>query len=480
VTLSPPGAILAGAMWNVDGGPAQGSGATVANLIATTHVLNFLGGGTAYEPPASENVVINANATTAVTGTYTALSTGTGALTVTLSPASAAGSGWYLDSSSGTVEKSGATQTGISGGPHVLNFTMAAGYITPAPQNVTILPDEKLTATGTYTKAPPFVGAAESFVGISPSGFAGLTLSLQANGRFTGKLMAYPGSYSISGSLNSAGYFAGTYGKPPVAYSITVTGSTPGTYLLTGSSNGSELSAYPDAYAKGQTVAELGKYTALFTGTDTSPAIPQGTGYATVTVSKTGAGSVTGKLADGTSFSSSSVLVAGSNGNELFIFDPNIYSKKGLLSGILQFGNPPDGAFTGTLLWQKAPHKGTYYAAGFQSVLSATGALYTYDKTNPVPFTTGTVTFSGGGLEGPVMQPFTVSDKGIVTTGTTAVKLTIKGSTGAVSGSFKPDGSTKAISFSGLLIQQPAPIAGGYFLGPVVSGTGLSGNVTLP
>jgi hypothetical protein len=287
-----------------------------------------------------------------------------------------------------------------------------------------------------------------------------------------------PSKYSISGSLNSAGDFSGTYGKPPRPYIVEVTGSTPGTYILTGSADGVMLTAYPAAYAKGQTVAELGKYTALLTGTDTSLNVPQGIGYATVTVAKTGAGSVTGKLGDGTSFSASNVLVAGTNGNELFIYDPNIYGKKGLVSGYLQFGNPPNGAFLGMLLWEKSPHKGTYYADGFDTTLSVAGDLY--DKTAPIPFTSGTLTLTGGGLLTTGTASFTVTPSGDVTIASPN-KLKIKVSTGAVSGSFLPDGATKPVSFSGLWLQDPNdPRAGGYFLSPVVSGTGLSGSVTLP
>jgi hypothetical protein len=298
-------------------------------------------------------------------------------------------------------------------------------------------------------------------------------------GKFTGKLItADPNTYSLSGSFNSTGFFSGGYGKPPQPYILQVTGSTPGTYLLTGSASGNTLTAYPAAYSKGQTAAELGKYTALLAATGTGAAIPQGTGYGTLTVTKTGAGSIAGKLADGTSFSASSILVAGSAGNELIVFDPNLYKKMGLLSGVLQFGVPAIGQIDGTLLWEKPFGTGSYYAAGFGTTLNTEGASFA--KGAPLPFASGTLTFSGGGLASTGTDSFTVTPTGAVTIAK-PTKLAIKATTGAVSGSFKPAGATKAISFSGLLLQDGTNTrAAGYFLGPVENGAGSSGNVTLP
>ncbi len=479
VTIDPAGARSNGAKWNVDGGAPQSSGNTLNGIAVGNHFVNFTA-ATSYTAPLSDAVVIGASALTSTNGTYTVLASSTGALTVNITPSGAvkAGAEWNLDG--GPSHASGATLTGLSGAGHVVNFTMVNGYITPVSQPVDLVPNATVVLTDAYTVAPGFTGAAESFVGISQSGYALLTLALEATGKFTGKLLVEdPSTYSLSGSFNSTGYFAGQTGKPPIPYILQVTGSTPGTYLLTGSAQGHQITAYPAAYAKGQTVAEIGTYTALFTGTDPSAAIPQGTGYGTLTVSKTGAGSINGKLADGTSYTASSILVAGTGGRELIIFDPNIYSKKGLLSGVFNFGIPVAGQLDGTLLWDKPDlNKGSYYPAGFVTALGAIGALYS--KAIPLPFTSGTLTLTGGGLATTGTAPFTLTAKGA---GTIAKpdKLSIKTATGAVSGAFKAAGAAKAVSFSGLLLQDGANSrAAGYFLGPVVSGSGTSGSVTLP
>jgi hypothetical protein len=76
VTISPAGAVSAGAQWQVDGGPYQNSGVTVNNLSVGTHAVAFkpISGWTT---PSSQSVTINANQTTQRMGTYTQIITPT-------------------------------------------------------------------------------------------------------------------------------------------------------------------------------------------------------------------------------------------------------------------------------------------------------------------------------------------------------------------------------------------------------------------
>jgi hypothetical protein len=270
--------------------------------------------------------------------------------------------------------------------------------------------------------------------------------------------------------------------------------------VLTGSAEGKVITAFPAVYSKTKPATSAIKYTTLFTGTNFSSSVPLGSSFATVNISKTGAGSVTGKLADGTSFSSSGILVAGSNGQELIVFDPHLYGKKGLLSGVLFFATEtfaiseaiegphpnigyPVGSVHGTLLWQKEPHKGPYYAFGINTNLNAQGFLY--NKAAGVPFTSGTMALDDASFSAPILQDFTATTAGVVTfTGSNShnIKVTIKIATGAVFGSFEPvAGAKPTVKFKGLLIQYPVgAFVSGYFLSPVVDGVGLSGYVTFP
>jgi uncharacterized repeat protein (TIGR03803 family) len=69
VTLTPPGAVSAGAQWQVDGGALQNSGATVGSLSAGSHTVTFTP-ATGYLTPASELVITTANQTATATGPY--------------------------------------------------------------------------------------------------------------------------------------------------------------------------------------------------------------------------------------------------------------------------------------------------------------------------------------------------------------------------------------------------------------------------
>jgi uncharacterized repeat protein (TIGR03803 family) len=70
VTISPPGAVIAGAMWSVDGEAWQASGATVSNLSVGPHTVAFSGvqGWTA---PPSQTANISYGVPASAIGTYT-------------------------------------------------------------------------------------------------------------------------------------------------------------------------------------------------------------------------------------------------------------------------------------------------------------------------------------------------------------------------------------------------------------------------
>ncbi len=69
VTISPAGAVTAGAQWRVDFGPWQSSGATVSELPPGSHLINFntVGG---YSTPAGIGVTLSAQQSETETGTY--------------------------------------------------------------------------------------------------------------------------------------------------------------------------------------------------------------------------------------------------------------------------------------------------------------------------------------------------------------------------------------------------------------------------
>ncbi len=136
-----------------------------------------------------------------------------------------------------------------------------------------------------------------------------MSLTLGSTGKFTGKLILNGTTYTLNNAFDAHGDFSGMVGKPAVPVVLHIDSSG-----ISGSVDGRALSTYHATYVRGQPIAEVGRYTLLLKPTDTAATVPQGTGYATLTVSATGAVSAVGKLADGTAFSAASILVGGPAG----------------------------------------------------------------------------------------------------------------------------------------------------------------------
>ncbi|MCP4344108.1 MAG: right-handed parallel beta-helix repeat-containing protein, partial [Desulfobacterales bacterium] len=151
VTLSPSGAVSAGAQWQIDSGSWQSSGATVSDLSVGTHTVSFktVSGWTA---PSDKTVTVSSGQTASTTGTYTEIVQQTGSLKVTLSPSDAvsAGAQWQVDS--GSWQSSGATVSSLSVGTHTVSFKTVSGWTAPSDQTVNIVAGQTGNITGTYTE----------------------------------------------------------------------------------------------------------------------------------------------------------------------------------------------------------------------------------------------------------------------------------------------------------------------------------------
>jgi membrane protein implicated in regulation of membrane protease activity len=148
VTISPAAAVSAGAMWNVDGGSWQTSGATVSNLIVGMHTVGFkdVNGWTT---PSAMTTNISNGRTTSLSGTYVQQS---GSLKVTISPAAAvsAGAMWNVDG--GSWHASGATVSSLRVGSHTVAFNNITGWNSPANQTANISNRQTTSVSGTYVQ----------------------------------------------------------------------------------------------------------------------------------------------------------------------------------------------------------------------------------------------------------------------------------------------------------------------------------------
>ena len=132
VTLSPVGAVNAGAQWQVDGGAFHTSGTVVSGLTAGSHTVAFKT-ATGWNPPASQSVTLANGVTNTVAGAYTAQPA---QLRVTLSPdgAISAGAQWQVDG--GAFQASGAVVSNLPAGSHTVAYKTVSGWNAPGSQTV--------------------------------------------------------------------------------------------------------------------------------------------------------------------------------------------------------------------------------------------------------------------------------------------------------------------------------------------------------
>ena len=201
VAISPPGAVSAGARWQVDGGAWQNSGATVYLASPGGHTVSFstVSGWTA---PASQAVTVNAGQTTTTTGTYVKI---VGSLQVTITPsgAVAAGAEWQVDG--GAWRQSGTVVSNLFGSIHTIAFSTVTGWLTPPDQVVKVVGNQTTTAAGAYQVVINGVICTTANAAITVTGYAGtggvVVIPSEVNGLpvTTIGVSAFYGSASITG-----------------------------------------------------------------------------------------------------------------------------------------------------------------------------------------------------------------------------------------------------------------------------------------
>ena len=478
VTISPAGAVSAGAQWRVDGGALQNSGATVSGLSTGSHAVAF-STVSGYTTPTGQNVTITSGTTATASGTYTIIGTPTGSLTVTISPAGAvsAGAQWRVDG--GALQASGATVSGLSTGSHAVAFSTVSGYTTPAGQNVTITSGATATANGTYTSGSVAIPAGTFsglIAGTTPSSAVGLvTITTLANGTFTAKLTAGKKSYTLKAQFDTAGNWSGTLGPVTTTLQVDLV-HTQITGLATSGTVSAPLLARAVVYDKTHSVPDalVGSYTVLLPANTNSAyaTAPQGAGIGLLTIKSTGAINFTGTLSDGTKVTQTAVLL---NDNTWSVYIP-VYNT-GAVAGWVTFAPIPGVSdLEGDVSWLKPAQPGKYFADGFATVLPLVGAKYTAPAAQVLNLSNSAanarVIFGAGNLTSVLTNLVTVAANNKVTPvsgGAAKLTLTITPKAGLFSGSFVHPVTSKAVKFSGELLESQE-FGLGYFLGTDASG----------
>ncbi|MHC4084262.1 MAG: hypothetical protein ACYSU5_03510 [Planctomycetota bacterium] len=148
VTITPQGAIDAGAQWRVDGGAWNDSGHIEPNLIVGPHTVEYKPIGNHYTEPNSKTVQIYHDQLNAIYGLYIP----TGLLQVIILPTEAndAGAKWRVDG--GSWHDSNDIEAGIMMGSHTLEFKTTFGWFEPNSRTVIIDFAQTTTTTGIYIR----------------------------------------------------------------------------------------------------------------------------------------------------------------------------------------------------------------------------------------------------------------------------------------------------------------------------------------
>lgn len=322
-----------------------------------------------------------------------------------------------------------------------------------------------------------------------------IDLKLTRVGSYTGTLNMAGRLYPFKGTCDEQGKSDVTIlrtGLPALVARLTFDGSGALTGLLwqTGDHLPQELiSAHqvPWVATTNPATAYVGTYTAALQPPTPLPAgSPEGTGWMKYKISKAGACSGSGRLADGTPVTLASVVWPDGS-LPLFV---SLYTKAGSVLGTVDCATTP---LQGSLRWRKkpaTPPAGRNYANGIGPLdLAVTGGRYTAPRAGQylLGLTSTqagglTLTATGGGLTLPQTFAFTLSRIHVATFGistkSSAPKLTFSAATGAVTGSFVVtdtqvvDGKTvtlrRTATVSGVLLSPagmvPARILGHFLL----------------
>jgi len=221
--------------------------------------------------------------------------------------------------------------------------------------------------------------------------------------------------------------------------------------------------------------SEEGSYTMLLPPSPSSlvdPSAPHGTGYAVVTIDRTGRIRCVGALADGTKFG----MGSGVRADGTFPFYARLYpGRVGQLGGVLSLRDLPTSDFEGVLVWVKPGSVlDPLYPAGFIASIDAVGSSFAKPK-----LPTGILQLSASST---VLLEFTEGNLTAPQTGTARIRnvgapvvqrpmrsLTLSRRTGLFTGFFvfAPSGGSKV--YRGVVLQKQNR-GEGFFLGTDASG----------
>lgn len=215
----------------------------------------------------------------------------------------------------------------------------------------------------------------------------------------------------------------------------------------------------------------VGAYTVLFQPTQVSTTIPQGHGFGTVKVDAAGVIKLAASLADGTKITQSATLSSAGT----WPFYIPLYKGGGQLAGEVTFSSDPGiSDFAAMLDWRKPTTTGALYPGAFATMLDFVGSKYivppkgqrVLDLANGANNARATASATAITALNKLVT-LDGTNKFIIATDATKLKLTITAPTGLFTGSYLDGTATR--KFGGVIFQEQN-IGGGFVTGPAATG----------
>jgi hypothetical protein len=312
--------------------------------------------------------------------------------------------------------------------------------------------------------------------GVSVQSAGYFTVTEDTKGRFSGRLELGPTRYSLSGQFDSGGnaQFPLGHGKQvPLEVELQVDPSDSDhiTGTVSGDTWTSQLDGDRAVFNSRTNIApEAGQFTLIIPGNPDDTNSPGGDSYADVTVSKSGAISMSGSLADDTGVSQSATVSQAAR----WPFYLSLYSGQGLVLGWLTFTNSDPPELGGDVTWIKPElEKAKYYPGGFSNQIAVAASAYTRPPrdTTILDFSSSTeLVVSGADLAQAITNQIMVEDNNrVLNLSSNRMSLSFSTSSGLFSGYVVEPGTSERVSFRGATLQSQNA-ASGYFLSSGQSG----------
>lgn len=477
VFIAPGNAISSGAMWQLNRGPLQSSGATLSNLLAGTYEISF-SSAEGWMPPTNQFVTLSNDNLTTLSVVYTNATESTNAVVL-------------VTNGSGTIKHPAWPKVLVTGKKYSVTAAPVAGNSFVNWVGGTNPPYSLLgtAPTLTFTNEPnlvlqanfvtnEFLFAGGSYYGLfapqdsdrSQTNSGYFSLNITPAGAMSGALRLGPKTIPLSGKLAVGANLVLTNkiaGQNPLVTALELN-STHGTVEGTVSDGSfySTLIGYRAIFGPHNNATEYeGKYTLVIDGTTNSAEGPLGSSWGTVTISPTGALAFAGSLADGTAVSQSSAILT----NGWWPLYLNLYGGKGSLWGWNQSANGTMCANPG-LSWINGGNasKTAALTGGFTNQSATlTGGPFNPNVQPPTGFSSAQVSVTNAEWGKGFTNAIGITPAGAVADlggGISRLTLSINKSTGMISGSFaNPFSLPQTIKCNGVILQGQTN-ARGYFI----------------